>query len=98
MAASTPAASRKSRGPKRSGKPLRRCVVMTCRWGYGCICRWAPALAAHCQAHLGRRPVVGEFALVAVDTTEVTYIGHDAGSNGSTWLAGQPARNTCALP
>jgi hypothetical protein len=50
-------------------------------------------LAAHCHAHLGwGSPVPGEFALVAVDTTEVTDIGHDAGSNAqhvARWPAGE---------
>ena len=38
--------------------------------------RYAAAVAAH----LGWRPVPGEFALFAVDITDVTYIGHDAGA------------------
>jgi hypothetical protein len=37
--------------------------------------------AAAAGAHLGWRPVPGEFALFAVDIDDVTYIGHDAGSN-----------------
>jgi hypothetical protein len=50
--------------------------------------RYAAAVAAH----LGWRPVPGEFALFAVDITDVTYIGHDAGSNAqhvARWPAGQ---------
>ena len=31
-------------------------------------------------ADLGWRPVPGEFALFAVDISDVTYIGHDAGA------------------
>jgi hypothetical protein len=48
--------------------------------------------AAAAEAHLGWRPVPGEFTLLAVDITEVTYIGHDAGSNAqhvARWPAGE---------
>lgn len=48
--------------------------------------------AAAAQAHLGWRPVPGEFTLFSVDITEVTYIGHDAGSNAqhvARWPAGE---------
>lgn len=48
--------------------------------------------AAAAEAHLGWRPVPGEFTLFAVDITEVTYIGHDAGSNAqhvARWPAGE---------
>ena len=47
---------------------------------------------AAAEARLGWRPVPGEFTLFAVDITEVTYIGHDAGSNAqhvARWPAGQ---------
>jgi hypothetical protein len=39
--------------------------------------RYAAAVAAH----LGWRPVPGEFTLFAVDISDVTYIGHDAETN-----------------
>jgi len=48
--------------------------------------------AACVAAQLGWRPVSGEFALFAVDITDVTYIGHDAGSNAqhvARWPAGR---------
>jgi hypothetical protein len=48
--------------------------------------------AAAAAAHLGWRPVPGEFALFAVDITDVTYIGHDDQSNAqhvARWPAGQ---------
>jgi hypothetical protein len=50
--------------------------------------RYAAAVAAH----LGWRPVPGEFALFAVDITDVAYIGHDAQSNAqhvARWPAGE---------
>ncbi len=43
-------------------------------------------------AHLGWQPVLGEFALFAVDIDDVTYIGHDAASNAqhvACWPAGE---------
>ena len=52
--------------------------------------------AAAAEAHLGWRPVPGEFTLVAVDIAEVTYIGTTSTATPSTWPAGQQARNTCA--
>lgn len=33
--------------------------------------------AAALEAHLGWRPIPGEFTLLAVDISDVTYIGHD---------------------
>ena len=48
--------------------------------------------AAAVQAQLGWQPVPGEFALFAVDINDVTYIGHDAGSNAqhvARWPAGE---------
>jgi hypothetical protein len=48
--------------------------------------------AAEVQAHLGWQPVPGEFVLFAVDVSDVTYIGHDAGSNAqhvARWPAGE---------
>ena len=48
--------------------------------------------AAAAEAHLGWRPVPGEFTLFAVDIAEVAYIGHDAGSNAqhvARWPAGR---------
>jgi hypothetical protein len=48
--------------------------------------------AAAAEAHLGWRPVPGEFTLFSVDITEVTYIGHDAGSDAqhvARWPAGE---------
>src|SRR6266566_349903 len=48
--------------------------------------------AAAVQAHLGWQPVPGEFALFAVDIDDVTYIGHDTGSNAqhvARWPAGE---------
>lgn len=48
--------------------------------------------AAAAEAHLGWRPVPGEFTLLAVDIAEVTYIGHDAGTNAQhvvRWPAGE---------
>jgi hypothetical protein len=48
--------------------------------------------AAAVGAHLGWRPVPGEFALSAVDINDVTYIGHDAGSSAqhvARWPAGE---------
>ena len=48
--------------------------------------------AAAVQADLGWQPVPGEFALFAVDIIDVTYIGHDAGSNAqhvARWPAGE---------
>jgi hypothetical protein len=48
--------------------------------------------AAAVVAHLGWQPVPGEFALFAVDITDVTYIGHDDGSNAqhvARWPAGE---------
>jgi hypothetical protein len=48
--------------------------------------------AAAAGAHLGWRPILGEFALFSVDINDVTFIGHDAGSNGqhvARWPAGE---------
>ena len=48
--------------------------------------------AAAVRAHLGWQPVPGEFALFVVDITDVTFIGHDAGSNAqhvARWPAGE---------
>lgn len=48
--------------------------------------------AAAAEALLGWRPVPGEFTMLAVDITEVAYIGHDAGSNAqhvARWPAGE---------
>jgi hypothetical protein len=48
--------------------------------------------AAAAEAQLGWRPVPGGFALFAVDIHDVTYIGHDAGSNAqhvARWPAGE---------
>lgn len=48
--------------------------------------------AAAVQAHLGWQPVPGEFTLFVVDITDVTFIGHDAGSNAqhvARWPAGE---------
>jgi hypothetical protein len=48
--------------------------------------------AAAAEAHLGWRPVPGEFTLFAVDIAEVTYIGHDVDSNAqhvARWPAGE---------
>jgi hypothetical protein len=48
--------------------------------------------AAAVHAHLGWQPVPGEFTLFAVDIDDVTYIGHDAGSNAqhvARWPAGE---------
>jgi hypothetical protein len=48
--------------------------------------------AAAAEAHLGWRPVPGEFTLFAVDVAEVTYIGHDVDSNAqhvARWPAGE---------
>jgi hypothetical protein len=48
--------------------------------------------AAAVRARLGWQPVPGEFALFAVDITDVTFIGHDAGSNAqhvARWPAGE---------
>jgi hypothetical protein len=48
--------------------------------------------AAAAGAHLGWRPVPGKFTLFAVDIDDVTYIGHDAGSNAqhvARWPAGE---------
>jgi hypothetical protein len=50
--------------------------------------RYAAAVAAQ----LGWRPVPGEFVLFAVDITDVTCIGHEAGSNAqhvARWPAGE---------
>jgi hypothetical protein len=48
--------------------------------------------AAAVEAHLGWRPVPGEFTLFAVDINGVTYIGHDAETNAqhvARWPAGE---------
>jgi len=48
--------------------------------------------AAPVAARLGWQPVPGEFTLFVVDIGDVTYIGHDAGSNAqhvARWPAGQ---------
>ena len=48
--------------------------------------------AAAVTARLGWQPVPGEFALFSVDIDDVTYIGHDAGSNAqhvARWPAGR---------
>ena len=48
--------------------------------------------AAAVEAHLGWRPVPGEFTLFAVDIGDVTYIGHDAETNAqhvARWPAGE---------
>jgi len=48
--------------------------------------------AACVAAHLGWRPVPGEFTLFAVDITDVSYIGHDAATNAqhvARWPAAQ---------
>jgi hypothetical protein len=48
--------------------------------------------AAAVQAQLGWQPVPGEFALFAMDINDVTFIGHDAGSNAqhvARWPAGE---------
>jgi general stress protein 26 len=48
--------------------------------------------AAAVEAGLGWRPVSGEFILLAVDISDVTYIGHDAGTNAqhlARWPAGE---------
>ena len=50
--------------------------------------RYAAAVAAH----LGWRPVPGKFTLLRVDIHDVTFIGHDAGSNAqhvARWPAGE---------
>jgi hypothetical protein len=47
--------------------------------------------AAAVTSRLGWQPVPGEFALFTVDIQDVTYIGHDAGSNAqhvARWPAG----------
>lgn len=57
--------------------------------------------AAAVQAHLGWQPVPGEFALSAVDINDVTYIGHDAGSNAqhvARWPAGQEYQRPSLTP
>jgi hypothetical protein len=41
--------------------------------GRGAELRYAAAV----EAHLGWRPIPGEFTLLAVDISDVTYIGHD---------------------
>jgi Bacteriocin-protection, YdeI or OmpD-Associated/Domain of unknown function (DUF1905) len=48
--------------------------------------------AAAVRAHLGWQPVAGEFALFAVDISDVSYIGHDTDSNAqhvARWPAGE---------
>jgi hypothetical protein len=48
--------------------------------------------AAAAGAHLGWRPVPGQFTLLAVDISDVTYIGHDAGTSAqhvARWPAGE---------
>jgi hypothetical protein len=48
--------------------------------------------AAAVAARLGWQPVPGKFTLFAVDIDDVTYIGHDAGSNAqhvARWPAGE---------
>lgn len=48
--------------------------------------------AAAVETHLGWRPVPGEFTLLAVDISDVAYIGHDAGTNAqhvARWPAGE---------
>ncbi len=48
--------------------------------------------AADVEAHLGWRPVPGEFALFSVAINDVTFIGHDAESNAqhvARWPAGE---------
>ena len=54
--------------------------------------------AAAVEAHLGWRPISGEFTLLAVDISDVTYIGHDEANAQHPWPAGQMARNTFAGP
>ena len=48
--------------------------------------------AAAVAARLGWQPIPGEFTLFAVDIDDVTYIGHDVGSNAqhvARWPAGE---------
>ena len=47
--------------------------------------------AAAAEAHLGWRPVPGEFTLLAVDIGDVTYIGHDEANaqHVARWPAGE---------
>jgi len=48
--------------------------------------------AAAVAAHLGWQPIPGMFTLFAVDIDDVTYIGHDAGSNAqheARWPPGE---------
>ena len=48
--------------------------------------------AAAVEDQLGWRPVPGEFALLAVDISDVTYIGHDVAANAqhvARWPAGE---------
>ena len=53
--------------------------------------------AAAVHAHLGWRPVPGQFALFAVDISDVTYIGHDTGTNAQH-VARWPAREEYLRP
>jgi hypothetical protein len=48
--------------------------------------------AAAAEAHLGWRPVPGEFTLLAVGISDVTYIGHDVATKAqhvARWPAGE---------
>jgi hypothetical protein len=51
-------------------RPTRITVAETAR---GAQLRYVAAV----EAHLGWRPIPGEFTLLAVDISDVTYIGHD---------------------
>jgi hypothetical protein len=57
--------------------------------------------AAAVSARIGWRPVVGEFALFAVDVADVTYIGYDADTGGqhvARWPAGLEYVRPSATP
>ncbi len=65
--------------------------------GPGVQRRYAAAVAAR----LGWQPIPGEFTLFAVDMSDVTYIGHDAGSNAqhvARWPAGGEYLRPCLTP
>jgi len=50
-----------------------------------------PRYAAAAEAHLGWRPVPGEFTVLTVDISDVTYIGHDEANaqHVARWPAGE---------
>jgi hypothetical protein len=83
-------------GPSPAGEVMIRGTVRA-ETSTGLQQRYAAAV----QAQLGWRPLPGEFTLFAVDLTDVSYIGQDAGSNAqhvARWPAGQEYLRAALTP